>query len=69
MKTTPIGPCYQCDYSFEFPLLYCIATLKSIIYYLNVQCSMFNVLHAIHFNWYVYLVKRFYESIAIDGNI
>lgn len=30
---------------------------------------MFNILHAIHFNWYVYLVKRFYESIAIDGNI
>lgn len=64
MKTTPIGPCYQCDYSFEFPLLYTnIPILKSIIY------SMFNILHAIHFNWYVYLVKRFHESIAIDDNI
>lgn len=51
MKTTPIGPCYQCDYSFEFPLLYT------------------DILHAIHFNWYVYLVKRFHESIAIDDNI
>lgn len=30
---------------------------------------MFNILHAIHFNWYVYLVKRFHESIAIDDNI
>lgn len=43
--------------------VYSIPTLKSIIY------SMFNILHAIHFNWYVYLVKRFHESIAIDDNI
>lgn len=44
-------------------IVYSIPTLKSIIY------SMFNILHAIHFNWYVYLVKRFHESIAIDDNI
>lgn len=65
MKTTPIGPCYQCDYSFEFPLLYSHIEEHNLLS----QCSIFSIIHAIHSNWYVYLVKRFYESIAIDDNI
>lgn len=30
---------------------------------------MFNIFYVIYFNWYVYLVKRFYELIVIDDNI